>query len=352
MTAPLPDLEDRLRGLADGISAPATPWAREGIRDRTTVLHRRRRTRATAAACVCLVAAILGGTLWLSADPDGVQTGTASDVPLPPAQDPPLPVGDPARMPAFTIDHPALEVRDLQELPDPHAPGPSAEDDGQQLFRREGDVLGPFAWVWRGHAGFDPTEIEGDGPVEIGAREGRIDVDEYHVTVVWDVGDGTAIRIDSAYLGVDDTLAFARGLRLRGRGVEATELPQDLSELPSKSDPVPDPTERWLDFSSPERPDMLARIVTRHGGEAEFLGLVAQRLQGTGVNGDATVFGRPAVAITKESGEVRLLWRHTTTDIIELEVVASDRATVEAMIDGITELDEASWEQLKADLAG
>lgn len=349
MTAPLPDLEDRLHSLAEGISAPATPWARQGIRGRAAVLQRRRRTRATAAAGLCMVTALVGGTVWLSADPDAVHTGATADVR---DQGVDLPEGDPDRMPAFTIDHPALEVTGLEEKPNPHSPGPDAEDDGHQLFRREGDVLGPFASVWRGRAGLQTTEIQGDGPVEIGGKPGRIDIDEYHVTVVWDLGDGTAIRIDSAYLGVEDTLAFARGLRLAGDGVEATELPQGISETPSTSDPAPNPTERWLDLRSSDGTHMIATITTLHGGEAEFLGLVVARLQGTGVNGDATVFGRPAVAITKESGEIRLLWRHTTTDIVELEVVASDRVTVDEMIDAITELDDQEWEALQAGIDG
>jgi hypothetical protein len=243
------DLEDRLpdalRGLAAGLDAPASTWARQSVRQRADVIHHRRRTRAALAGAITLVVVVVSGGVWLSADRNDVRTGP-SEAPGP-DQTIVLPPGAPNELPAITVHHDNLQVTQIQEIPDRGSLENGADPEGD------------------------------DGPGTSGLSSARREV--LHEAI-----DGSPM---------------------------------------------------WAD------------VVISFGGEDEFTALVDDRTYGDIASEDLVVLGRPAVLVGADTGEARLLWRHNETTIVEIELAAPERSTIDQMITGITELNDAEWAALK-----
>jgi len=115
MSAPTPDLDDRLphslRRLADGVTAPPTSRTLDAVHQRAGAIRRRRHTHAAlAGTCAVLAAAAVIGGVWLRGGDADLRTGPV-DAPPSPSDTVPLP--DPDRLPAFTIDDDLVVPRSL-----------------------------------------------------------------------------------------------------------------------------------------------------------------------------------------------------------------------------------------------
>lgn len=171
-------------------------------------------------------------------------------------------------------------------------------------------------------------------------------------SIQWDLGDGTSVLVDARELSTDEVIEFARGLRLQpdGLGFDATVRPQGITEIPlDQAESSTELPQRQLGLLSTDESSVVDVVVS--GGDASaFEALAADRVASAsgGQVEQLRVLGRPAVLAGDLAAEPHLMWRHTTTDIVEIVFAVSDRAELDAFIAGIREISEDEWQELLA----
>ena len=340
------DLEERvpaaLRHAAAGVSAPPS-GARDRVRRRARVLRRRRRAGVAVAGAVVLVASVGGAfVLW----EDGTEQVTAGqqDSPGQGIEFQPPAGGD--ELPAFVVD--GLEPTRVHEN---QGPLESAEDTGGysfQVFRRSGDYAGPTVFVQSGPSlGIPEPGEDGIETVQVAGHEAGLSRYNPHVPALgWRLDDGNVVYVRSWELSIDELLSFADGLDVRtdGTGFDATTLPRGLSEDSVEEAARTDYGTRELSY---ETPRSLVEIFVNLGGEADFEGYVQDRFDSADTVEQLVVFERPAVLVHYgDSERWSLQWRHTTTARVEVVVEGGDRSTVDDIVAGLREIDQADWQDL------
>jgi hypothetical protein len=197
------------------------------------------------------------------------------------------------------------------------------------------------------------------GPNEPGRPFETVEVDGHAATLStyvaavprlsWELAGDIEVSAHFWSMTADEILAFANGLEERpdGSGFDAAELPQGIEEDPMESVPMTAFATRDLGFSSGT--DTFVEMHIVRSDEVDFESFVEDRLETADAVEQVTVLGRPAVLIHYEdSDRWSLQWRHTTRDRVELDVTGADRATLDRIIGGIREINEAAWQDLAA----
>jgi hypothetical protein len=332
-----------LRRAADGVSAPPSAGARDRVRRRAGTLRRRRRAGMALAGTVVLVAG-LGGALVLR--DDGTEPVTAGPQAGPGRwADGQPPAGD-GELPAFAVD--GLEPTGAHEDGGPlESPG-DAGGHSFQVFRRSDDYAGPTVFVQSGpglgipepgEAGVETVQVAGH---EAGLSRYNPDVP----SLGWHLADGRVVYIRSWELSIDELLSFAGGLDLRtgGTGFDAVTLPRGLAEDPVEEAQMTEYGMRELSYDTPTG---TVEIRVNLSGEDGFESYVSDRFDSADTVEQIVVFERPAVLV-HYGGTQRwsLQWRHTTTARVEVVVEGGDRSTVDDVVTGLREIDEADWQDL------
>jgi hypothetical protein len=349
----LSPLDDRLHLLADQLTAPPTPAAREAIVRRARVLRRRRRVRNAVGGGVLALALVAGVLAVKGEQPDGVEMG---------------PVGPGRRgsvsLPTLTVDLPGWAIVAVEDTSVP-ADVAGSEDPtlhgSLQVFRRPGDLAGPTV-VLHHQAASDPVVAEpGDLTVAIGDTEAYLRrTGEQSLTLRWNADHGHAhARVQAWGLSEDQLIEFADGLRRKDDdisfppsaddefGFVASSLPEGIEEV--QMNPVNEkrPGVRRLVLEAGER---TAEVVINEGGEQAFEAELANQLA-TAREVDATsVLQHPAVALEHpDDGQWSLIWRHTGQALVIVTLSGVDRSTVADFAAGIREVPEDEWRDMLAD---
>jgi len=348
------NIEERLRtGLrssAEEVSVPDDLPAR--VERRITL--RRRQALMARIAVTMVVLSIVGGALWLNTD-DKAEVTTGS----PPA-DPtrwvdwqPPPAGE--TLPGLTVEADGIDFEGASEYSGPIEPPPEGVTLGPpqrsfQVFRQRGAYAGPTVYVSTrqsvgpGEPAF-PSEI-----VEVDGHEATLST---YVSAVprlsWKLAGDVEVSARFWSMTTDEILEFANGLKERpdGSGFDATALPQDIEEDPMES--VPMTTFAFRDLGFRSGTDTYVELHIVRSDEVDFESFVGDRLDSADAVEQLIVLNRPAVLIHYEdSDRWSLQWRQTTRDRVELDVTGADRASLDRIMAGIREIDEAAWQELAA----
>jgi hypothetical protein len=219
-----------------------------------------------------------------------------------------------------------------------------------QVFRQPGAYAGPTAYV---------STRQSAGPSGPGLPSETVEVDGHDATLStyvpavprlsWKLAGDIEVSALFWSMTTDEILEFANGLEERpdGSGFDATALPQGIAEDPMESVPMTTFANRELGFRAGT--DTSIELHIDRSDEAEFESFVEDRLETTDAVEQLPVLDRPAVLIHYEdSDRWSLQWRHTTRDRVELDVTGADRASLERIIAGISEIEEATWQDLVA----
>lgn len=347
----LSPLDDRLHRLADQLTAPPTPAAREAIVRRAGVLRRRRRVRNAVGGGVLALAVVAGVLAVKGEQPDDVEMGPAG-----PAG------GGSVSLPALTVDLAGWAIVAVEDTSVP-ADVAGSEDPTVpiQVFRRPGDLAGPSV-VLHHQAASDPVVAEpGDLTVAVGDTEAYLRrTGEQSLTLRWNADQGDAhARVQAWGLSEDQLIDFADGLRRKDDdisfpssaddefGFVASSLPEGIEEV--QMNPVNEerPGIRRLVLEAGER---TAEVVINEGGEQAFEAELANRLA-TAREVDATsVLQHPAVAVEHpDDGQWSLIWRHIGQALVVVTLSGVDRSTVADFAAGIREVPEDEWRDMLAD---
>jgi hypothetical protein len=342
-----------LHTLAEAVSAPPTASVRDAVRRRSVALRRRRRARYVAAGTI-LALSIVGGVVWLSTnDAANVTTGSPPDDPARWADWQPPAAGE--TLPALTVEADRLDLVGASEASGQIEPPPAGVILGPpqlsfQVFRRPGAYAGPTVYLSaRRSVGPD----EPSPPFETVEVDGHEAILSRYVAAVprlsWTLPEDVEVSARFWRMTTDEILAFANGLAERpdGPGFEATTLPQGIEEDPMESVPMTNFVHRDLGFRAGGDTSVELHIV--RSDEADFESFVEDRLEAADAVEQLTVLGHPAVLIHYEdSDRWSVQWRQTTSDRVELDVTGADRASLDRIIAGIREIDEAAWQALAA----
>jgi hypothetical protein len=348
------NIEERLRaGLqrsAEVVTVPDDLPARVERR----IMVRRRRALLTRAAVTMLVLSVVGGALWLgNNDQARVTTDTPPADPTRWADWQPPAAGE--TLPALTVEADGVDFEGASEAGGPIEPpgegvilGPPPRS--FQVFRQPGAYAGPTAYV---------STRQSMGPGEPGRPYETVEVDGHdailstYVPAVprlsWVLAGGIEVSARFWNMTTDEILEFANGLEERagGSGFDATALPQGIEEDPIESVPTTTFANRDLTFRSGS--DTFVELHIVRSDELDFESFVEDRLDSADAVELLTVLNRPAVLIHYENSDRwSLQWRHTSRDRVELDVTGFDRASLDRIVAGIREIDEAAWRELAA----
>ena len=347
----LSPLDDRLHRLADQLTAPPTPAAREAIVRRAGVLRRRRRVRNAVGGGVLALAVVAGVLAVKGEQPDDVEMGPAG-----PAG------GGSVSLPALTVDLAGWAIVAVEDTSVP-ADVAGSEDPTVpiQVFRRPGDLAGPSV-VLHHQAASDPVVAEpGDLTVAVGDTEAYLRrTGEQSLTLRWNADQGDAhARVQAWGLSEDQLIDFADGLRPKDDdisfppsaddefGFVASLLPEGIEEV--QINPVNEerPGIRRLVLEAGEQ---TAEVVINEGGEQAFEAELANLLATAGEVEATSVLQHPAVAVEHpDDGQWSLIWRHTVQALVVVTLSGVDRSTVADFAAGIREVPEDEWRDLHAD---
>jgi hypothetical protein len=203
----LSPLDDHLHRLADQLTAPPTPAAREAIVRRAGVLRRRRRVRNAVGGGVLALAVVAGVLAVKGEQPDDVEMGPAG------------PAGrGSVSLPALTVDLAGwaiVAVEDTNVPADVAGSEDRAWQGALQVFRRPGDLTGPSV-VLHHQAASDPVVAEpGDLTVAVDDTEAYLRrAGEQSLALRWNADHGDAHAGVQAWgLSEDQLIDFADGLR-------------------------------------------------------------------------------------------------------------------------------------------
>jgi hypothetical protein len=348
------NIEERLRtGLRSSAETVSVPDDLPARIERRITLRRRQALTARVAATI-MVLSLAGGALWLNAnDTTDVFTGSPPADPARWADWQPPPAGE--TLPALTVEADGIELARASEDSGPIEPAPEGVILGPprrsfQVFRQPGAYAGPTAYV---------STRQSAGPSGPGLPSETVEVDGHEATLStyvpavprlsWKLAGDIEVSALFWSMTTDEILEFANGLEERpdGSGFDATALPQGIEEDPMESVPMTTFANRELGFSAGN--DTVVEMHIDRSDEAEFESFVEDRLETTDAVEQLTVLDRPAVLIHYEdSDRWSLQWRHTTRDRVELDVTGVDRASLDRIIAGISEIDEATWQDLVA----
>lgn len=348
------NIEERLRtGLrssAETVSVPDDLPAR--IERRITL--RRRQALTARVAVTMVVLSLAGGALWLNTnDTADVSTGSPPADPTRWADWQPPPAGE--TLPALTVEADGIDLEGASEHSGPIEPAPEGVILGPpqrsfQVFRQPGAYAGPTAYV---------STRQSAGPSGPGLPSETVEVDGHEATLStyvpavprlsWKLAGDVEVTARFWSMTTDEILEFANGLEERpgGAGFDATALPQGIEEDPMESVPMTTFAFRDLGFRSGS--DIFVELHIVRSDEVDFESFVEDRLDSADAVEQLTVLNRPAVLIHYEdSDRWSLQWRQTTRDRVELDVTGADRASLDRIVAGIREIDEAAWQELAA----
>jgi hypothetical protein len=348
------NIEERLRtGLRSSAETVSVPDDLPARIERRITLRRRQALTARVAVTI-MVLSLAGGALWLNAnDTTDVSTGSPPADPTRWADWQPPPAGE--TLPALTVEADGIEVAGASEDSGPIEPAPEGVILGPpwrsfQVFRQPGAYAGPTAYVSTRQSAGPSAPVLPSETVEVDGHDATLST---YVPAVprlsWKLAGDIEVSALFWSMTTDEILEFANGLEERpdGSGFDATALPQGIEEDPMESVPMTTFANRELGFRAGA--DTFIELHIDRSDEAEFESFVEDRLETTDAVEQLTVLDRPAVLIHYEdSDRWSLQWRHTTRDHVELDVTGADRASLDRIIAGISEIDEATWQDLVA----
>ncbi len=348
----LSPLDDHLHRLADQLTAPPTPAAREAIARKAGVLRRRRRARNAVGGGMLALAVVAGVLAVKGEQPNDVEMGPADST------------RGSVSLPALTVGLAGWEIVAVEETDVPA--DVTATDDpvlegSLQVFRRPGDLAGPSV-VLHHLAASDPVVAEpGDRTVAIGDTEVYLrGTGEQSLTLRWNPDHGDTYALLQAWgVSEDQLVEFVDGLRRKDDdisyppspddelGFVASVLPGGLEEVLMNPVNEKRPGLRRLVLEAGER---TAEVVIDEGGEPAFEDELADRLATAGEVEAMSVLQRPAVAVEHPGdGRWSLIWRHTGQAVVVATLAGVDRSTVADFAAGIREVTEDEWRDMLAD---
>jgi hypothetical protein len=348
------NVEERLRtGLRSSAEAVPVPDDLPARVERRITMRRRQALRARVAVTM-LALSIAGGALWLNNnDTADITSGSPPDDPARWANWQPPAAGE--TLPSLTMEADGIELEGASEDSGPIEPPPEGVILGPpvrsfQVFRQPGAYAGPTVYV---------STRQSLGPHEPVLPFETVEVDGHEATLStyvpavprlsWELAGDVDVSAVFWSMPTDEILEFANGLRERpdGSGFDPTALPQGIKEDPMES--VPMTTFATRDLGLGAGSDTFVELHIVRSDEVDFESFVEDRLETADAVEQLTVLGRPAVLIHYEdSDRWSLQWRHTTRDRVELDVTGADRASLDRIIAGIREIDEAAWQALAA----
>jgi hypothetical protein len=346
----LPPLDDHLHRLADQLTAPPTPAAREAIVRRAGVLRRRRWVRNVGGGMLAL--AVVAGALAVNAEQPDVDTGPAG-----PAD------GGTVSLPALTVDLAGWAIVTVEDTDVPSDVAGSEDPTvhgALQVFRRPGDLVGPSV-VLHHQPVSDPVVAEpGDLTVAVSDTEAYLRrTGEQSLTLRWNAGHGAYARVQAFGLSEDQLIDFADGLRPKDDdisfpssaddefGFVASLLPAGIEEVPMNPVNEKRPGIRRLVLEAGER---TAEVVTNEGGEEAFEAELANLLATAGAVEATSVLQHPAVAVEHpDDGQWSLIWRQTGQALVIVTLRGGDRSTVADLAAAIRVVPEDEWQVMLAD---
>ena len=350
------DIAVALERIADHAAAPSD--ANQRVARRLQV--RRRRRRATTG--LIGLAAIGGLAVGVSglAPPredqqiavaaDGTDTDRSTDPALEPVVQP-----APGELPRLTIDMPGLDlVRaaiGTTEFSEGLLQSPPSTWWFQSFRPASDDWSGPGVYVQTGSRdglslgetapGWTPVDVNGHSAVLHTRPDGR-------ASLGWHLPDGTTALVTAHDVSTDELVALARSMQLRpdAQGWAIGDLPSGL--VPVLDEAVshrPRGDSHGLTFAGDVgRVDLHSSTDTATSAE----GRIAGELDGpVAAVSNTTVRGIAAAVVRRADDETRVFWFDRDLGIEHYLIIDSALSDqVEAIIASITELDEATWNDL------
>jgi hypothetical protein len=344
-----PPLADHLNRLADQLSAPPTPDARQAIGRRATTLRRRRLVRNAVGGGLLALLVVAGARALQVDDPADVETDVAG------------PSG--STLPALTAN---LDGWRIVEAHDTTATAEAAGDvygpdaESLQVFRRPGSLVGPSIFLHHRVAS-DAIAAPGDASaVDIRGSEGLLEqAGPDSFTLRWDpqLNDSQA-ELEARGLTRDQVLAFATGLRGKDDmityppdpddklGFVAGPLLKGMEEVPVQPPNGDQGVVRRLTLERAPG----AIVVTIDGrGHVAFETRLGELLASGEPAEEVSVMGHPAVLVEHpDHAGWSLLWRETEGAAAIVSLSDVDRSTVDDFIGGLEEIPEGEWQELVA----
>jgi hypothetical protein len=338
-------LDDHLHHLADRVTAPATPEARQAISRRSGVLRRRRQVRNAVGGGVLALALLAGGLALRGDDRPDVEMGPAEP--------------GSGSLPALTVDLDGWAIVDVEDT----AFGVHLGDDpvwegSLQEFRRPGELTGPYVVLQHTVASDALMAEEGDQTVAIGDASGYLrQTGPSSITLRWGPQNSDAHAYLQAWgLSPDEVVEFAQGLEPNDDSIEhpqapdeqfgfvATWLPDGIEEYPGEPVNADRPSVRRVFLERESGEPGIVRVDIRHGDEMAFEDSLDDLQVTDGTGERLSILDRPAVLVERPDNEWLLLWRHTDDAVVVVSLLGVDRSTVDDVADGIREMPEEEWQ--------
>lgn len=350
-----PPLEDHLHRLADDLAAPPTPETRAAVHRRAGTLRRRRRVGTAIGGGVAAVALVAGVAALQRDDPADVEMGPAETVPGPAEPDGGAAEPVSGALPVVAVEGEGWEVVEAGDQAVAATEGAVV-----QVFRRQGDLTGPSAFLLHWPASDTVVPEAGDETVPVNGTDGYLreaGVDAY--VVDWNP-PGTDSHASLATYGLsrDQVLDLAAGLRSKDGdiasppapddtfGFDATALPAGIEEEPLAAPPT-GPTEgRRVVF---ERDLARVEITVTSPGDRAFESGLGQLLTTAGEVTEVRVLARMAVLVERSGGtgsQWNLTWQDAGGAAVDVHITGVE--SVIDVVDGIRVLPADDWPDLVA----